>query len=119
MGKAPMVVSYESLFIAAALKNPNFTQSRVMLYPTPTVYTKHVLVPLSARGEELGRLLTTNPQLREIAIEYGFRTDDADLFDKTVVSKMPFVPKQILDVAEPPTFDMLETLLKRVGDARQ
>jgi hypothetical protein len=119
MGKAPMVVSYESLFIAAALKNPGFTQNRVLLYPTPTVYTKHVLVPLSARGDALGRLLTTNPQLREIEVEYGFRTDDAPLFEKNVVSKMAFVPNQILDVAEPPTFDMLEVLLKRVADSRK
>ena len=119
IGKAPMVVSYESLFIAAAMKNPGFTQNRVLLYPTPTVYTKHVLVPLSARGEALGQLLTTNPQLRELEVEYGFRTDDATLFEKDVVSKMAFVPKQILDVAEPPTFDMLEVLLKRVADSRK
>jgi hypothetical protein len=119
MGKAPMVVSYESLFIAAGLKNPGFTQNRVLLYPTPTVYTKHVLVPLSARGDALGKLLTTNAQLREIAVEYGFRTNDSALFEKTVVSKMPFVPKEILDVAEPPTFDMLEVLLKRVADSRK
>jgi hypothetical protein len=119
MGKAPMVVSYESLFIASALKNPSFTQNRVLLYPTPTVYTKHILVPLSARGDALGRLLTTNPQLRQLEVEYGFRTDDTPLFDKTVVSKMPFIPKQVLDVAEPPTFDMLEAMLKRVADSRK
>jgi len=119
IGKAPMVVSYESLFIAAALKNPSFTQNRVLLYPTPTIYTKHVLVPLSARGDALGRLLTTNAELRAIAVEYGFRTNDTALFDKIVVSKMPFVPKDILDVAEPPTFDMLEVMLKRVADSRK
>ncbi|MBC8737125.1 hypothetical protein F6X40_09925 [Paraburkholderia sp. UCT31] len=119
MGKAPLVVSYESLFIAAALRNPSFTQNRVLLYPTPTIFTKHVLVPLSARGDALGKLLSSDPQLRQIAIEYGFRTNDTELFDKTVVSKMPFVPKEILDVAETPTFDVLEAILTRIAAARQ
>ncbi|MFP3637699.1 hypothetical protein [Paraburkholderia sp. SIMBA_054] len=119
MGKAPLVVSYESLFIAAAMHAPGFTQSRVLLYPTPTIYTKHILVPLSDRGAALGRLLTTDPDLRQIAIEYGFRTNDSGLFEKTVVTKMPFIPKEVLDVAEPPTFDVLETLLKRVASSRQ
>jgi hypothetical protein len=119
IGKAPMVVSYESLFIAAALKNPAFAQNRVLLYPTPTVYTKHVLVPLSTRGEALGQLLSTNADLQKIAVEYGFRTSDVAGFSKTVVSKMPFVLNNVLDVAEPPTFDMLEVLLKRVADSRK
>ncbi|MFS8975900.1 hypothetical protein PO002_15560 [Cupriavidus necator] len=118
MGKAPMVVSYESLFIAAALKNPAFTQNRVLLYPTPTVYTKHVLVPLSERGIALGKLLVSNPELRAIAVEYGFRTNDTAHFEKAVVTKMPFVPKEILDVADPPTFDMMEQLLKRIASSR-
>jgi hypothetical protein len=119
IGKAPLVVSYESLFIEAALKNPAFTQNRVLIYPTPTVYVKHVLVPLSPRGETLGQLLTTNAELRQIATEYGFRTNDTAAFQKTVVSKMPFVLPQVLDVAEPPTFDMMEVLLKRVADSRK
>lgn len=119
MGKAPMVVTYESLFIAAALKAPDFTKNRVLLYPTPTVYTKHILVPLSPRGVALGQLLTTNPDLKKIAVEYGFRTSDTTYFNSAVVSKVPFVPKDIMDVAEPPTFDILEALLNRIAEARK
>lgn len=119
MGKAPMVVAYESQFIEVALKNPEKTKTRVLLYPQPTIFTKHILVPFSARGDALGKLLSTEPTLRKIAVEYGFRTDDTTLFNKDVVTKMPFVPSEILDVAEPPTFEMLENLLKRLADARK
>lgn len=119
MGKAPLVVSYESLFIESALRNPAFMQDRVVLYPEPTVYVKHMLVPLTPRGAALGKLLSTDPKLRELAIEYGFRTDDTAAFDKTVISKMGFVPHEVLDVAEPPTFDVEEAMLKRIADARK
>lgn len=119
MGKAPMVVAYESQFVEAALKNPAMTRTRVLLYPQPTVFTKHVLVPFTPRGAALGQLLATNPELRKIAVEYGFRTNDVAQFNKDVVSKMPFVPAEILDVAEPPTFEVLEALLKRLAVARQ
>lgn len=119
MGKAPMVVAYESQFIEVALKNPAMTKTRVLLYPQPTVFTKHVLVPFSVRGDALGKLLASNPDLKKVAVEYGFRTDDVAMFNKDVVTKMPFVPSEILDVAEPPTFDVLEGLLKRLADARK
>jgi hypothetical protein len=116
MGKAPLVVAYESQFIEVALKNPEKIKSRVLLYPQPTIFTKHILVPLSARGDALGRLMAGSPELRKIAVEYGFRTDDVALFDKTVVAKMPFVPGEILDVAEPPTFEILEILLTHLSN---
>ena len=119
MGKAPMVLAYESQFIEVALKNPAVTKTRVLLYPQPTVFTKHILVPFTSRGDALGKLLSTNPALRKIAVEYGFRTDDVAQFNQDVVSKMPFVPSEILDVAEPPTFDVLEALLKQLSDVRK
>ena len=36
----------------------------VILYPIPTVFSKHVLVPFNEKGMRLGQLLEHDPELR-------------------------------------------------------
>ena len=39
-----------------------------LMYPTPTVFSKHTLVPLNGNGDTVGRLLTTHPELQHLAV---------------------------------------------------
>lgn len=81
MGKAPLVMIYEAQFLAqAAATNSPITDQMVLLYPQPTIFTKHILVPFTANGEKLGELLSTNDELQKIAIEYGLRNRNATIF---------------------------------------
>ena len=54
MGKAPLLVAYESQMIEFWLRHPDRVGSdMVLLYPRPTVYSKHVLVPYTPAGARL------------------------------------------------------------------
>ncbi len=121
MGKAPLVMIYESQFIEYVLAHPkDHNPDMVLLYPRPTVYTKHVFVPISDRGDKLGQLLTSNETLQHVAVEHGFRIQDGaytrDFLSKNSVK----VPDQLIDVVDPPSYEFREQyayLAKRVGDA--
>src|SRR5262249_3052641 len=75
MGKTPLLVAYESQFVTFMLSHPDrVSGDMVLIYPVPTVYSKHVLVPYNERGDRLGKALVEDPELQSLAHEFGFRT---------------------------------------------
>jgi hypothetical protein len=120
MGKAPLVMIYESQFIEYALAHPkDRNPEMVLLYPRPTTYTKHAFVPITDRGDKLGQLLTTNDTLQHLAVEHGFRIQDGaytrDFFNRNNVK----VPDQLIDVVDPPSYEFLETMITGIERAYQ
>jgi hypothetical protein len=115
MGKSPMVMIYESQFIQhAAANDGSITPDMVLMYPDPTIFSKHTFVGLTDNGIKLGEFLATDPEMRSLATQYGFRTSDAAGFDKFVADHHVNVPSQILDVIEPPTYETLEAMITRL-----
>jgi len=116
MGKAPLVMIYESQFIEylantpAAARNPDM----VLLYPEPTVYTKHVLVPLNDKGRRLGELLANDPALQRLAVEYGFRVNNPTLFREVNAQRGIQAPDALLDVIDPPAYEVLEKMISSI-----
>ncbi len=115
MGKAPMVMIYESQFLEylgrqAGKPNP----SMVLIYPKPTLFTKHVFVGISARGVKLGQLLESDPELQALAVEYGFRTNAQAPFLKAIADKKWPVPAVLVDVIDPPSFEVLEHMIAEI-----
>lgn len=120
MGKAPLVMIYESQFLAeAARADGNIRPEMVLMYPDPGIYTKHVLVPLTENGRRLGEALTTDEELRRLAVEYGFRNTEVAYFREFVAQHGLNAPLEILDVAEPPTFDILEYMIQSIQNNTQ
>ena len=118
MGKAPLVMVYESQFIEYQLAHPEDRKGdKVLLYPRPTIYTKHVFVPIDDNGDRLGRLLTEDAALQHLAVEHGFRIQDtaysSDVWKKAGIS----VPAQLIDVVDPPSYEFLEAIIKGVEHA--
>jgi hypothetical protein len=115
MGKAPLLVVYESQLVEFWLKNPARVKGdMVILYPTPTVFAKQVFVPFTPNGVRLGQLLETEPRLRELAQEYGYRTGGdvkgPERWAKTGIQ----VPEQLVDVVEPPSHEWMEAMIKAI-----
>ncbi|MEU0556087.1 hypothetical protein [Dactylosporangium sp. NPDC006015] len=71
---APLVLVYEAQFLDRG-KGDN----HVLLYPQPTIVSEHTVVPFTAAGAELAKLLQTDPQLQRLAAAHGFRTAGAPL----------------------------------------
>jgi hypothetical protein len=115
MGATPLVMIYEAQFVARAAANDgSITKDMVLMYPSPTIYSKHTLVPLNPTGDRVGRLLATDPQLQRLAIKYGFRTNDTVAFTKFVSAHKVTLPSTLFNVIEPPTYDTLESMISTI-----
>lgn len=117
IGKAPLVMIYEAQFLEylakqeAAKAPPGARSDMVLLYPRPTIFTKHVFVALSPKGAKLGQLLETDPELQKLAVEYGYRTSAQAAFVQRVQEKKWPVPTTLVDVIDPPSFEVLERMI--------
>jgi hypothetical protein len=115
MGKSPMVMIYESQFIQrAAAADGSITPDMVLMYPNPTIFSKHTFVGLTPDGIRLGDFLTNDPEMRSLATEFGFRTTDTAAFAAFVAEHKLPVPGSIIDVIDPPTYEALEAMIVRL-----
>lgn len=115
MGKAPLLVAYESQMIEFWLRHPDRIKGdMVVLYPRPTVYSKHVLVPYTPAGARLGQALETDPTLRELAHDYGFRTGGDVKGPEAWAKAGVKAPDVLVDVIDPPSHEWLERLIQGI-----
>jgi hypothetical protein len=114
MGKSPMVNIYEAQFVDAAVQR-KLKPGMVLMYPSPTVQSKHTLIALNGNGEKLGELLSTDTELQQLAARHGFRTADKAQFANVVSQHDVPVAKDVIDVADTPTYEALERLLDAVS----
>lgn len=112
MGKTPMLVAYESQFVTFMLEHPDRIKGdMVLLYPVPTVYSKHVLVPYNERGARVGHALANDAELQSLAHEFGFRTGGDVRGPELWTQRGVLVPDQITDVVDPPSHEWLERMI--------
>jgi hypothetical protein len=117
IGKAPLVMVYEQQFLEYVFSHQNPNPDMVLLYPAPTILSKHTLVAFSANGARFAQVMTTNAKVSSIAQRYGFRTpDSAELFAAADAKKLN-IPHTVVDVIDPPSYDILEKLIGRIDAA--
>jgi hypothetical protein len=115
MGKAPMVMIYEAQFLDRAARNDgSIRPDMVLMYPEPTILSKHTLVSLTEAGARFGQFLDNDPTLRQLAIEYGFRNGDAAGFRTFLQAHNVSAPDTLIDVIDPPTYERLEAMIARL-----
>ena len=115
MGKTPLLMAYESQMVEFWLKHTDRIKGdMVLMYPKPTVYSKHVLVPYTPAGERLGATLETDPTLRELAHEYGFRTGGDTKGPEIWAQRGINVPPVLVDVIDPPSHEWLERMIQAI-----
>jgi hypothetical protein len=112
IGKSPMVMIYESQFLERAVaRDRALTPEMVLMYPNPTVYSKHTLVPLKPGGDQVGRLLLSDPTLQQLEVKHGFHTNDTAAFTSYLKSRRVAEPPQLVNVVDPPAYDSLEAMI--------
>lgn len=115
MGKTPMLMAYESQLIEYWYRRPEHLKGdMVMIYPKPTVFSKHVFVPFNDKGARLGELLENDAELQSIAHEYGFRTGGETKGPEIWAARSIHVPDVLVDVIDPPSFEWMESLINAV-----
>lgn len=112
IGKTPMVMIYEAQYLSLRESHDAaLTADMVLMYPTPTVLSKHTLVPLKPNGDRVGQLLLSDPELQRLAAKYGFHTSNPSTFDAYLKARGVPAPPQLVDVVEPPGYEQLETMI--------
>ena len=116
MGTSPMVMVYEAQYVGEALKG-GLPANATVAYPSPTVFSKHVVIPFTENGNIVGELLETDEQLQKLAAAHGFRTDGASFTETIMNGQVVGVNPDLVDVAETPNYDVIETLITRISEA--
>jgi hypothetical protein len=115
IGHSPMVMIYESQFVArAAASDGSITSDMQLMYPEPTIFSKHTFVALNANADRLGQFITNDPEMRQLATQYGFRTGDTAGFNSFVSQHGLTVPSSFINVIEPPTYETLEKMITQL-----
>lgn len=119
MGNSPLVMIYESQFLyKAAQKDGSISDDMVLLYPEPNIYTQHMLMAMTESGDKLGKALTENSELKQLAIEHGYRSNDSSLqakFTNNIKENgLKDVPTRLNDVVDPPSYEVIEKMINDI-----
>jgi len=115
IGKAPLVMIYEAQFLYEAARDQGGVRDRmVLLYPEPTIFTKHTLLVMTEGGEKLGEALTTDPVLKKLAVEHGLRNDEVAAFRAFTKEHKLAVPESLVNVIEPPSYEIIEKMITTI-----
>ena len=114
----PMVMTPEAAFVArAAAHDGGIRPNMVLMYPDPDVLSKATLVPLTHAGDVVGRLLTDDPSLQQLAIRHGFRTTSNSTLFGSFADEEPRRGAAQVVVGSTAAGDILEALLTRINAA--
>lgn len=116
VGNKPMVVGYENQIIEFCLANVamcSAIQGRVFaLYPEPTVWSSHVLIPLSSGGERLMHALL-DPEIQTLAWEqHGFRSGMIGVQNNPKAFNVQHIPNDIVKVIPMPSAEVMDTIVR-------
>lgn len=114
-GDTPLVWIYEAQFINYVYQNGYKVGDTeiVQLYLEPTIWSNHVLMSLSDKGDKFVDALTTDEDLQKIFNEYGFRNNykNGQYFYKYFIDKKVTIPENLNQVAAPSQFSAMKSLL--------
>ncbi|WP_432973000.1 hypothetical protein [Dactylosporangium sp. CA-233914] len=116
---APMVLVYEAQFVDHVVNDKNADQQETLIYPSPTLVCEHTIVPLSADGVAVAKLLATDPELQKLAAKHGFRTADTALTAPVFAKVRPggaALPATIDGAVPNPDFNTQQALLTRLEE---
>ncbi|GII58835.1 hypothetical protein Pth03_72240 [Planotetraspora thailandica] len=115
VGKTPMVVVYEAQYASRLFAGDGSIRPDMrLIYPSPTVLSKHTLVPFNDAATQVGALLQDDPEFARLEAKYGFRTSDPKVFTAQADAAKAKLPASLVDVVEPPTYDHLERLIATI-----
>ena len=118
VGAEPLIAGYESQLIEyAALYPDEYDRIRddvVMLYPTPTVWSAHVMIALDENGQILLDAMQ-DEEVQDLAWKKpGFRTGSyGDIADSESIPA-DGVAASITQVAQVPSYDVMKVLIEQL-----
>jgi hypothetical protein len=117
IGSKPMVMIYEAQFLGEEMsaQKSAITPDMVLMYPDPTVFSKHTVVPLTKAGTAIGQLLVDDPKLAKLEAIYGFRPANPSVFNDALTEHKLAVPPLPVNVIDPPSYETLESMIEQIS----
>lgn len=118
VGAKPIIAGYESQMIEYAALYPDeydaIRDDVVMLYPTPTVWSTHVLIALDDNGRQLITGLL-DEDIQNIAWQkHGFRTGNYSSISDSSSLKADGVAPSITQVTQVPSYDVMKVIIEQL-----
>lgn len=119
VGACPMIVGYESQIIEYIRDNPDTNISSLrILYPKPTAWSSHPLIPLTDKGKRLRDALKTK-EIQQLAwVNHGFRSGLPGVVNDPKLLKIPGIPERILNVSPLPSPNVMERVIQTLGNTQ-
>ena len=115
---SPLVWTDEAGFVAQAAAHAGSNRpDRVLMYPSPDVAAEYSVVPFTAAGGEVGKLLATDPALRRLAVEHGIRTTNQPGVMPAFARQNGVVVPVNVNAIELPSYETGQALVARVEAA--
>lgn len=116
VGAKPIIAGYESQLIEYAQENPEtyekIKDDIVILYPTPTVWSTHVMIALDDKGKQLLKAFLDEDIQRLAWEKHGFRTGSYDAVSGTAAMPVPGVADTITQVTQIPAYDVMKQIIE-------
>ncbi|MBT1165450.1 substrate-binding domain-containing protein [Bifidobacterium simiarum] len=115
VGSKPMMIGYESQILDLAANQPDawkqVKDDIVIAYPTPTVWSTHMLIPLDDKGEKLLTLLRSEDMQKYAWEHHGLRSANYVGTDPIKRFGVSGTVDQIPAVSELPNNDAMQKLI--------
>lgn len=118
----PLTLIYESQFVEESLSDSNrLTDDMVIAYPSPTIFSDHVMVAFSEAGMKVMDILMNDPDMAKVIAKHGFRINGANssAFDDAISAsgRNGYADDStFIDNAVAPAYDILDHMIEKIGE---
>ena len=117
----PLTLIYESQFVEESLSDSSkLTDDMVIAYPSPTIFSDHVMVAFSEAGMKVMDILMNDPDMAKVIAKHGFRINGANssAFDDAISAsgRNGYADEStFIDNAAAPAYDVLDHMIESIG----
>ena len=116
----PLTLIYESQYLEAQMNEPaRVTSSMRICYPSPTIFSDHVVVAFSEAGQRVQDVLENDADMARVIARHGFRLNGANsaAFAETVsgASLTGYAEDgTFIDAAQAPSYEVADAMLQTI-----
>ena len=118
----PLTLIYESQYLEAQMNEPSrITSDMRICYPSPTIFSDHVVVAFSEAGQRVQDILENDADMAQVIARHGFRLNGANsgAFDAQVgeAGLTGYAAEgTFIDTAQTPSYEVADVMLQTIAE---
>lgn len=116
----PLTLIYESQYLEAQMNEPaRVTSSMRICYPSPTIFSDHVVVAFSEAGQRVQDVLENDADMARVIARHGFRLNGANsaaFAEKVSGASLTGYAEDgtFIDAAQAPSYEVADAMLQTI-----